>query len=60
MARRNKHRSRLTPDDRARFARDRRALVGSLLTQEGFEGALVTRLKLCKFANMISMQDSRN
>ena len=41
MARRNKHRSRLTPDDRARFARERRALVGSLLTQEGFEGALV-------------------
>jgi hypothetical protein len=28
-------------EDRAQFARERRALVGSILTQESFEGALV-------------------
>jgi len=32
---------RLSADDRVQFARERQALVGSLLTQEGFEGALV-------------------
>ena len=31
---------RLTGEDRAQFARERQALVGSLITQ-GFEGALV-------------------
>ena len=34
-------RQRLTADQRAQFARERRALCGKLLTQEGFEGALV-------------------
>lgn len=34
-------RRRLTAEERAQFARDRAALVGSLITQEGFEGALV-------------------
>jgi len=34
-------RSRLTADQRAEFARERRALVGKLLTQDGFAGALV-------------------
>jgi|TARA_R110000824_G_scaffold89444_1_gene219337 hypothetical protein len=33
--------NRLTGEDRARFARERQALVGSLITQKGFEGALV-------------------
>ena len=32
---------RLTAEDRAQFARERQALVGSLLVQKGFEGALV-------------------
>ena len=32
---------RLTAEDRAEFARERQALVGSLITQEGFEAALV-------------------
>jgi hypothetical protein len=32
---------RLSGEDRAQFARERQALVGSLITQEGFEGALV-------------------
>ncbi len=34
-------RQRLTADQRAQFARERRAMCGKLLTQEGFEGALV-------------------
>jgi len=34
-------RRRLTAEERAQFARDRAALVGSLITQDGFEGALV-------------------
>ncbi len=34
-------RQRLTAEDRAQFARERQALCGKLLTQEGFEGALV-------------------
>jgi hypothetical protein len=38
---RTQHRRRLSADDRAQFARDRQALVGSLITQKGFEGALV-------------------
>ena len=33
--------NKITPEDRARFARERRALVGTLITQRGFEGALV-------------------
>ncbi len=37
-----KQRERLTADQRARFARDRKALVGKLITQEPFVGALVT------------------
>ena len=42
MKRRDKTRNRrLTGEDRAQFARDRQAVVGSLITQEGFEGALV-------------------
>jgi hypothetical protein len=32
---------RLTAEDRAQFARERQALVGSLITQKGLEGALV-------------------
>ena len=32
---------RLSGEDRAQFARERQALVGSLITQKGFEGALV-------------------
>ena len=34
-------RTRLTAEQRAEFARERRALVGKLITQAGFEGALV-------------------
>ena len=34
-------RRRLTAEQRAEFARERRAICGKLLTQEGFEGALV-------------------
>jgi hypothetical protein len=41
MARRNNYRSKLTSHDRAQFARERKALVGSLLTQKGFEAYLV-------------------
>ena len=42
MRRRDKTRNRrLTAEDRAEFARERQALVGSLITQKGFEGALV-------------------
>ena len=36
-----RHRKPLTADQRAEFARERRALVGKLILQEGFEGALV-------------------
>ena len=39
--RRGGARQRLTSEQRAQFARERRALCGKLLTQEGFEGALV-------------------
>jgi len=42
MKRRSKTQNRrLTGEDRAQFARERQALVGSLITQKGFEGALV-------------------
>ncbi len=42
MRRRDRTRNRrLTAEDRAQFARERQALVGSLITQKGFEGALV-------------------
>ena len=42
MKRRDRTRNRrLTGEDRAQFARERQALVGSLITQKGFEGALV-------------------
>jgi hypothetical protein len=41
MARRRNTRQRLTPEQRLEFARERRALVGKLITQDGFEGALV-------------------
>ena len=42
MKRKDRTRNRrLSADDRALFARERLALVGSLITQEGFEGALV-------------------
>ena len=34
-------RTRLTAEQRAEFARERQVLVGKLITQEGFEGALV-------------------
>ncbi len=34
-------RQRLTADQRARFSRERKALVGKLITQEPFVGALV-------------------
>jgi hypothetical protein len=33
--------NRLSPEDRAKFARDRRAVEGSIIAQKGFEGALV-------------------
>ena len=38
---RTQNRRRLTAEDRAQFARERRDLVGSLLVQKGLEGALV-------------------
>ena len=38
---RTQNRRRLSAEDRAQFARERQALVGSLLIQKGFEGALV-------------------
>ena len=42
MKRRDRTRNRrLTAEDRAQFARERQALVGSLITQKGLEGALV-------------------
>ena len=34
-------RQRLTAEQRALYARERQALLGSLITQEGWEGALV-------------------
>jgi hypothetical protein len=34
-------RQRLSAEDRAQFARERQAVCGKLLTQHGFEGALV-------------------
>ena len=37
----NYQKNRLSPEDRARFARERRAVEGSVITQKGFEGALV-------------------
>jgi hypothetical protein len=33
--------NRLSPEDRAQFARERRAVEGSIIAQKGFEGALV-------------------
>ena len=36
-----RHRKPLTAEQRAEFARERRALEGKLILQEGFEGALV-------------------
>ena len=41
MADKYRNKNRLSPEDRARFARERRELVGSILTQKSFEGALV-------------------
>ena len=38
---RTQHRRRLSPEDRARYARERRALVGSIISQPDFVGALV-------------------
>ena len=38
---RTQNRRKLSAEDRANFARDRQALVATLITQEGFEGALV-------------------
>ena len=32
---------RMSAEDRAQFARERQAVVGALITQKGFEGALV-------------------
>jgi len=37
----NYQKNRLSPEDRAQFARERRAVEGSVITQKGFEGALV-------------------
>ena len=34
-------RQRLTAEQRLQFARDRRALVGKIISQQGFQGALV-------------------
>ena len=39
--RRDSGRQRLTAEDRAQFARYRRAVVGKILLQEGWEGSLV-------------------
>ena len=36
-----RRRTRLTADQRAHFARERQAVVGKLISQKGFEGALV-------------------
>tara|TARA_B100000287_G_C20548604_1_gene747563 strand:- start:90 stop:365 length:276 start_codon:yes stop_codon:yes gene_type:complete len=38
---RSSGRQRLSPEQRAQFARERRALVGKIISQEGFQGALV-------------------
>jgi biotin-(acetyl-CoA carboxylase) ligase len=37
----NYQKKRLSPEDRAQFARERRAVEGSIISQKGFEGALV-------------------
>jgi len=37
----NYEKKRLSPEDRAQFARERRAVEGSVIAQKGFEGALV-------------------
>jgi hypothetical protein len=34
-------RIRLTAEERAKFARERRELIGQLITQKGWEGAIV-------------------
>ena len=39
--RRREHRTKRTAEDRARWARERQNLVGKLITQEGWVGALV-------------------
>lgn len=39
--RRNTKRQRLTAEDRARYARERRELIGKLIIQDGWEGAIV-------------------
>ena len=39
--RRGDGRQSLTPEMRRQFAKERQALVGKLITQEGFQGALV-------------------
>jgi len=41
MADKYRNKNRLSPEDRARFARERRAIEGSVIAQKGFEGALV-------------------
>ena len=41
MADKYRNKNRLSPEARARFARERRAVEGSVITQKGFEGALV-------------------
>jgi hypothetical protein len=41
MADKYRNKNRLSPEDRAQFARERRAVEGSVITQKGFEGALV-------------------
>ena len=45
MEKRNRNRKggrqRLTAEQRAQFVKERQAIVGKLLTQEGFQGALV-------------------
>ena len=37
----SKRRNRLSADERAKFAREREKVVGALICQEGWEGALV-------------------
>ncbi len=39
--RKNTIRYRVTAEDRARFVRERRELVGQLIIQDGWEGAIV-------------------
>ncbi len=41
MGRRNGTRRRLTAEQRAEFARERQRLVNSIISQKGYEGALV-------------------